>query len=159
MSDIVTIPDKVGPYGRAWRCDLDAFRAAHPARVDTTLASWIVEARWAHPLWHSYNIFLTHLRPTPGLPDATLYRSDATHELVLFALDPQQPREQQLRSSRPAWLTPANFAAQLAEPTDQAAIARVDASVDLVLSGELNPDTDAHMQWCALFGSSMVKSA
>jgi hypothetical protein len=157
MSDIVTLPTKSGPFGRAWSIDFDAVHRALKLPAGTNLASWILEARWAHPVWHSYFITLVHLRPQAGLPDAVLYRPDATHEFMLFALDPKQPREPQLREQRAAILMPPNFGAQLVEVSDADAIARVDQAIDMVLAGLLNPDTDARQSWVALFGDTMIK--
>jgi hypothetical protein len=157
---MMTVPDKLGAAGRAWRIDLAALSTALaiPIENSSLVASWIIEAPWAHPLWHSYNLTLVHLRPMEGVGEPIVYRQGATHELLLFALDPEAPREPMLRSARPRWLYPANFAAQLVEASDAAASARVEATVDLVVAGELNPDTDFRRQWIALFGDDMVRS-
>jgi hypothetical protein len=157
VSDMKTPPDKEGAFGRAWRCDLDALHVALKTKPGTTLVSWIVEAPWAHPVWHSYNLYLVHLRPEPGIPDAVCYLPDATHEFMLFALDPTIPREQQLRERRAAWLHPGNFGAQLVKTSDEEALAEIEGAVDMIIAGELNPDTDARYQWRRLFGSAMIR--
>jgi len=160
LNDKVTIaPTKLGPAGRAWSVDLDtALLAAGFARADdATLSVWIVEAAWAHPLWHSYAIILVHLRPMPDGRETKLYRADASHEFWVYALNPEKPREAMIRTGRAQWLTPINFAAQLAEASDQAAITRIEGAIDLILTGELSPDTDFQHQWEALFGNAMIK--
>jgi hypothetical protein len=124
---------------------------------DASLDVWLVEARWAHPLWHSYLIPLVHLRPMPDGRKTILYRDDATHEFWVYALDPGQPRLPALTDAKPSVLTPVNFAAQLVQPSDDSARALIEGAVDLILSGELNPDTDARRQWEALFGKAMIK--
>ena len=56
------------PNGKAWRFDLDAIRMrmkADPAS-DAAVDAWLIEAPWAHPVWHSYLVMLIHLRPIPG---------------------------------------------------------------------------------------------
>lgn len=158
LDHVATAPDKQGAAGRAWRVDLAAMTAALaiPPEGSAILASWIVEAPWAHPMWHSYNLTLVHLRPMADARETFVYRDDASHELLLHALEPGHSREAMLRG-RPRWLTPANFGAQLVERSDTAAIARVEATVDLIIAGELNPDTDARRQWVALFGDAMIK--
>lgn len=153
-------PAKIGAHGCAWRCDIEAFRRNLGAKQenDATLASWIVEARWAHPLWHSYSVILVHLRPLADGTATLLYRPDATHEFWIYALDPEHPRAPAVIGTETArFLTPINFAAQLAEPSDEAACTKLEGAIDLIIAGELNPDTDAQRQWEALFGNAMIK--
>lgn len=154
--------DKTGTHGRAWKCDHVALRRKRRKRrftevQDATLGVWIVERSDAHPAWHSYAIALMHLRPMAGFDDPVIHRKGATHELMVMALDPTRRRDHAVAGKEfPAYLTPANFAAQLAEPTDEAAITQIEAAIDLILAGELNPDTDARRQWIALFGDHML---
>lgn len=146
--------------GRAWQCDIDKLRKTLKVEreADATLGMWIVEAPWAHPFWHSYSLVLIHLRPLVPPVETKFYLPDATHEIWVYAMNADEPRAPAiLGEARPAWLTPKNFAAQFIEPSDEAAIARIEATVGLILSGELNPDTDAASQWRALFGNNMVK--
>ena len=153
-----TRPDQVAPHGRAWRRDLDAVRrAAGVGNDDAMLVSWIIEAPWAHPVWHSYNLTLVHLRPTERHPRPVIHVPGTTHEMMLFALDPLQPREPMLRTNAMAWLRPPNFAAQLVEPSDEEAIDRINATVASIIHGFLNPDTDALRDWINLFGDGMVR--
>lgn len=149
---------KTGAHGRAWRADLSAMRKILnvDADADATLDSWVVETPWAHPFWHSYWIALVHLRPMPDARKTLIYRDDATHEFWVYALNPEEPRADALMG-KAHFLTPGNFAAQLAQPSDDAARAAIEGAVDLILSGELNPDTDARRQWRALFGDAMIK--
>jgi hypothetical protein len=151
---------KQGLHGRAWEVNWEAYRAHLDvaAADDATLAGWIVEAPWAHPLWHSYMVVLVHLRPLPDGRKTLLYREDASHEFWIYALDPDKPRAPAIEGKASAhWLTPVNFAAQLAETSDAAARTRIEGAVDLIIAGELNPDTDAQRQWEALFGNAMIK--
>jgi hypothetical protein len=151
-NDAMPEPWSRGARGLAWQVKLDARR--EPA----VIARWIIEAAWAHPVWHSYLLTLIHLRPGARLPVAMLYAPDATHEFSLFALDPAHPRAPAvLGQGTLHYLTPLNFAAQMAMPSADAARARMEATIDLILAGELNPDTDALRQWIALFGDNMIK--
>ena len=57
-------PQINGPHAQAWKYDLDAFREANKtSRADSSVASWVIRAPWANPLWHSYALHLLHLRP------------------------------------------------------------------------------------------------
>ena len=152
---------KQGAAGRAWRMNVAAVITAlglDPTR-NGIIASWIVEAPFAHPMWHSYSLTLCHLRPLSNLPPPIFYLEGATHEFLLHALAPDVPRAPQLDGAPPAWLVPTNFAAQMLERSDVAAIRKVDAAIDLILTGELNPDADALRQWCAIFGDNMLRKA
>lgn len=137
----------IGEYGRAW--PVGPFT---PAQV----AVWVVEAPWAHPVWHSYIFGFAHLRPMECDPAPRIWLPGATHELALYALDPEVPRQKQIDNGRYHMLVPVNFAAQFIADDDAAAAARIKAAVDRILAGELSPDTDFLAQWIALFGGNMV---
>lgn len=161
VSDAVTVrPDLTGHVGRAWRLDLADFRKAlgRSEQTDAAVAGWVIEAAWAHPVWHSYLISLVHLRPLPGQPEPDLAIEAASHQFWLFALDPAEPREAVLRGQvRPSMLWPANFAAQLAAPDDDTAIGFVEAAVLDICGGQLSPDTDYLHAWADRFGDNMLK--
>jgi hypothetical protein len=157
MTDIVTTPTKESQYGRSWAVDIAAVAEASKLGSGATIGCWIVEARWAHPLWHSYYFTLIHLRPVSDCPDPVVALPGATHEFGVFAMNPEIDREPQLRDRRAALLHPVNFAAQLIEPSDDAAIARIEDAIDRVIRGLLNPDTDALQSWIALFGDSLIR--
>lgn len=159
-------PDIEGPHGRAWRVDLAALRRtlglteAEVREKDATLGIWIVEAPWAHPIWHSYAIFLVHLRPMADERATKLYFEGATHEFWLYAYEPDIDRraviEGKLAPSK-GCMTPLNFAAQIAMDDDPQAIARVEDAIKDICDGKLSPDTDFRRQWDERFGNAMIK--
>lgn len=153
-------PTQEGPRGKAWAIDLDAARATLKVapEADATVAGWIVEAPWAHPAWHSYLIVLLHLRPLADARPTIFHLEGATHELLVMALNPESPREPMITGkARTNWLEPANFAAQIIEPSDGAARDRIINAVQLIVDGKLSPDTDFIWQWSLLFGNNMVR--
>ena len=155
--DVVTTPPTIdGDYGRAWLFDTERLRKIIAREYpDTTVATWMVEAPWAHPLWHSYFFAVVHLRPVEGL-DTRFYIEGATHELWLYALDPAVPRQPMLDTGDLRYLHPANFAAQIIVADDTAAAAEIRHAVDLICAGRLSPDTDFKSAWISLFNDSMV---
>ena len=158
--DAITVsPDITGEVGVAWLVDLEAAtRTYGDGREHGTLAVWIVEAPWAHPIWHSYAITLMHLRPMADGRETLRYLDGGTHEIWVQALNPDHPREPAIRAAEPwHFLTPSNFAAQFIEPSDEAAMARVRKSVGMICDGQLSPDTDFIQQWMALYGDNMIK--
>lgn len=157
----VLVPPAIeGPHGRAWSCDIDAQRRVLNVAPenDGTVAHWIVEAPWAHPLWHSYSIMLVHLRPLPRGQKTLIYLDGATHEIWVMAIDPNADRNEIMRRSVEGdWLTPKNFAAQFIAPSDDSAKDRVAAAVRGICDGMLSPDTDFQRDWIGLFGDNMFK--
>lgn len=156
-------PTLIGPHGKAWLCDMDALRVRLKASKDqdSTIAAWLIEAPWAHPVWHSYFLYLIHLRPLPGfdLPPV-MHLPMATHELVLWAMDPDAPRNEiVIGQQRPGeyWLSPKQFGAQICEITDELAQERVQKSVQEIIDGKLSPDTDAQRDWIKRYGDNMIK--
>ena len=99
------------------------------------------------------------------MPDGrpvTIYLEGATHELVLFALDPRGNREKLINSSilgkdTCQILHPANFGAQFISDNDATARGRIEDTVKLIVEGKLSPDTDFTSQWVALWGDNMLK--
>lgn len=143
-----------GPHGEAWMIDLDAIGRKIGVKEHASVVGWIISAPWAHPLWHSYSLNLIHLRPLPGYPPPTIYLPGATHEIILHALDPDHKINLE---ETPRWLSPANFAAQFIEPSDEAAKDRIRQCVFEITRGILSPDTDFTQQWIARFNASMIK--
>jgi hypothetical protein len=159
ITDPVSLPPAIqGSHGKAWRLDLDKHREAFRT-PPSTVAMWIIEAGFAHPFWHSYVVSLCDLADRPGVEPATRYIENATHELVIYALDPKMVREDFLLNKSPVIMVmePCNFAAQMSGEKDDTATKRVEDAVRMVCDGHLSPDTDFRSQWVALFGDSMLK--
>jgi hypothetical protein len=157
-----TTPDKSSAYGAAWKIDMDSIRADHPDKVDSTVAAWIVFAPWAHPAWCCYAIMAIHLRPTDGLKDPVIRLPTATHEVWVYALDPD--REPDLRNPIKTYLTPANFVGQWTSQVrrnpvdlDRDAARKIELHIDEILAGELSPDTDFIQEWVVRFSDSNLR--
>lgn len=162
MDEITTPPTLVGSVGRAWLFDIEEQTSRLKLPPHSSIAQWLIEAPWAHPIWHSYVLSLIHLRPLGERSDASLitYLKGATHELVLYALDPELKREGALNDCRlvaRACLSPKNYADQLIAPDDAAAAERIRAAVQDIIDGRLSPDTDHQAAWIARFGGHMMK--
>ena len=162
---IPDVPVVQGPHGRAWLCNIAEGQRIMkvPAEQDASLDHWVVEAPWAHPAWHSYSVILLHLRALPGEEKGAthFYIPDATHELIVHALDPDKDRRDLIRTAIPKghWLNPCNFAAQFIEITDDLARERVRNTVQMICDGKLSPDTDFQRDWVQLYNNSMIKKA
>jgi hypothetical protein len=147
--------DYQGDLGRAWRVDFRTLlrKKKAPADQDATVAYWYVNAPYAHPVWHSYVIGAIHLRDIPGQSKpATINLPGATHEVFLFALDPDRPIDV---AGPPHYL--ANYIGQFIEPSDEAAVERIERAVRDICDGVLNPDTDYTQWWIRRFSASNIK--
>lgn len=103
--------------------------------------TWIIQAKWAHPLWHSYAVLLYDLT-TPGQSEPVIYLDGATHEVMVFAMDPDHPAEPPLK-----FLRPANHGYQFIAASDEAAVERVVALLEEIDGRKLSPDTDFRYMW------------
>ena len=159
MNKLLPPPTLTGPRTRAWRYDITiSFDGIPPGTPHATIVQWLIEAPWAHPMWHSYFLSLVHLRPVLGSTHETLfYLNGATHEVTLMAVDPEWEPTSLTSNPLAHCLMPMNYAGQFIEPTDQSAEARVRAAVQDVVDGVLSPDTDYLKEWCDRFGTSMLK--
>lgn len=149
-------PDVIG-VAQAWKVDLDHLEIPDTTEQDLAdnsgLRVWIVEAPWAHLAWHSYFISLVHLRDNPNQTRPPMRKfPEATHEVMVWVLDPRVPREPIVEGkARAAFLTPQNFIAQFVA-TDEEALRRVDAVVTDICAGTFSPDTDFRPLWIKRFG-------
>ena len=162
ITDLIEEPPVIaGPHGRAWTCDLAEGRRIMAIRPedDATLIDWVIEAPWAHPVWHSYSLVLVHLRPMPDGRETKFHLPCASHEMWLYALDARRDRRPLIATGivEGHWLQPGNFAAQFIEANDADALARVARTVQDICDGVLSPDTDFMREWIARFGDNMTK--
>lgn len=144
-------PDLTDIMGSAWRADVEKLSQG---RAHAGVASWLVSAPWAHPLWSGYAIECIHLRSVSGLGPPIIHLQGATHEMWIFAIDPDWVLNP---GRRPALLQPVNFAAQFHAESDAAAAAGIEGAIREILQGTLSPDTDYRQQWAARFGSNMLR--
>lgn len=158
-------PTLFGAHGAAWEVDLERARelAGETEASDSTVAMWIVYAPWAHAFWSYYLIGGIHLRPSAALPAPKVYSPGMTHEVIVFALDPETVPDT-VDTSKLQKLRPVNFAGQWRvevrpNPVDQdhAAAAKVRVTVQEILAGVLSPDSDFVAEWVKRFSASNLK--
>lgn len=114
--------------------------------------SWIVEAKWAHPLWHSYLVMLYDLTTEiPGQPAPLIYRQGMTHEIAVVALNPDYPADPPTHH-----LKPANHIYQFLAHSDDAAVERVVALLEEIEAKTLSPDTDFRTMWDVRFSDGVT---
>jgi len=110
-------------------------RGGTPAQA-ATLATWFLRCPGQSPAWDSYLLSIIHLRDLPGVPPAHVRVPGATHEVMLFALDPQ-PDPQPGKPNSWRFLHPQNVMEQVQLPDDQAAVELLAKCTEAVLAGVL----------------------
>lgn len=145
----------VGPLGKAWGFeDFDG-------RSRATVRFYFMQVPGQSLFWDKYGLGIVHLRAEDGLPEPKIAIPHATHELFLYAMDPDKnPTEE----DKETWfaLRPVNFVIQLQLPSDDeakilctlAAQAVLDAKLwaEPMLSGQQEPwrrimlQTAAHLR-------------
>jgi hypothetical protein len=121
MTQRPTTPTTIGAalYGPAGSAT-EVRDVAQTAAQSATLATWFCVIPGAHPFWSRYVLSVIHLRPIPGTPPARLVFPEATHEVLVVALNPEHhPRADDLAT----WqhLTPINVSQQFSGVTDDQA--------------------------------------
>jgi len=161
MEPAITIheckPDLEGPHGKAWKMDDQLLYKRHPnssLAKETTVCGYIVEAVWAHPLWKYYSVNCVSLKNIPGLSPAIIRMPGATHEIMVYALNPNYvPTIDDFIHI----LHPCNFAGQWYAASDEIAAQKVEETVKEIINGGLSPDTDFIRDWVKRFGDHCLK--
>lgn len=151
-----------GQFGSAVHLDMPPSTQAKP---HATLSTWLITAPQYHPLWSQYNLGMVHLRDEDGLgPPQRLDFAGATHELLVFALNPDKGPYDEADFARFAveggmpYLTPQNIGLQF-EMSDTEAVDLAEWAIKGVVHGALNPETaDAPERIRELWKGSMVKT-
>ena len=114
--------------------------------------TWVFRCTWAHPFWHDYMLVLADLTTDTGEPPV-LHKEGVTHEMMLFALDPDKPIDFGLdvKDMKLTPLMPPNHGYQFYAPTNTEARGRVQGHVDQIEAGVLSPDTDFRSVWDKIF--------
>jgi hypothetical protein len=95
----------------------------------------------AHPVWHDYLVSLCHLRNAPELPKADKWSEHISHEILIYALNPDVDPDPGLASTISV-LSPVNLIHQFEALEDDQALAIFSSFTRMLADGRLNPDTD-----------------
>lgn len=101
-----------------------------------TVASWFLDCPGQSPAWRHYALSIVHLRPIEGVRSATVTVPQATHEVLLVAMNPKVD----VRPDDPmTWqfLTPVNVCEQVQLPDDKAAADLLELAARSVVDGIL----------------------
>ena len=146
-----------GPYGWARKLKLHDGNQ----RSKFGIASWLLFAPHAHPLWSYHTLDIVHLRTLPDEPAPVLRFRDATHELLVISLNPEdQPytiEEVQHKYDTNQglhFLTPPDVSEQL-ECSDDEARKLAAYAARACCHGILLPDSDGRSGWRMSLGKTL----
>lgn len=118
--------------------------------ADTTVTWWLLTGSW-HLLWPQFILSVVHLRPDEGRPPAHLQFPDATHELLVAALNPGKGPTPTIHAVETltagglravgGWLEPVDVVHQFTA-TDQEMTELAELCARACVDGLLNPSTD-----------------
>lgn len=141
-----------GAYGRAWSVAMQPLGERGRPDWDATLALWVISAPGSHPLWWWYTMTVVHLRAIAGVKPAHIEVPGSTHELVLVALNPEEPvpniealERGDFRSLHS--LTPPNLVEQFQVSNDTEGLRLGELAVEAIVHGIISPDTDYRSVW------------
>lgn len=126
-------PDIGGEAGRGW--DLT------PADHATCVSYWLLHVPGAHPFWGWYTVTGVHLRGLMDGEPAKLQFEGATHEIMIWAVDPE-PGDPPLDPEKIRRLTPVNLVQQFTLPDDATMVKLVGIAAEAFVRGLESPDTD-----------------
>lgn len=133
-----------GARGTAEPCPLDGVPDS-----SATVAVWLLTCPGRHPVWSQWALSAVTLAPVDGYPPAKITVEGATHELLLFAIEPQIVVDPNARLWEPRdvgefakhMLTPVNIVEQVRLGSDEQARELTSLLAQAVAHGVLDPET------------------
>lgn len=146
---ITAPPTFAGVGGSAWRVQLQELGQRATPDQDATVGCFLVQAPGAHAFWDHYIVSVVHLRPIVGVKPPVITRAGATHELMIMALNPEQPLPSPVVA--PGWqihfLTPIDVIEQFRVADDAIADKVLELAVRAIVDGCGSPDQDWRRWW------------
>lgn len=121
-------------------------RLHHPNPDDCCLAVWMIHAPWVHPAWSWHFATLIYLRHKPGVRPAVLSFPEASHEFIVYAMDPSFPVDLSMKGQN-RFLEPVSIVQQFTAENDAAALERVETLLPEVVAGRLSVEADGRAAW------------
>jgi hypothetical protein len=144
-----------GPLGKAWKYPLPTDDGDWRLAVSLD-ANYLIFAPSAHPFWAWHVLLAIALRDVDGQPPAHKHYPEATHELMVWALDPDHPPPDPRAwpmppddgSPRPLqMMQPADAVVQFDVASDEQATEIVTLAAKACTTGLLVPDSDHRGAW------------
>ncbi len=135
-------PDLHGPsHWSAWR-------VSFPPEPVLQISFWMFDCPGAHAFWRLFALSTVSLTDIEGIPPARKHYPEATHELCVFALNPNMAVDpDEFTSFLPALLQGPNVCMQFHGLSDEQVKTLADSLAREVANGRLSPDSDYRSSW------------
>lgn len=108
---------------------------------------WLVHAPHGNPFWPWYMVAVVNLRDHKGQTGSPFIQfPGASHELLVVALNPEDPLPDVDAWTQPRYLVPVDQCVQFIVADDKQATSLLDVVVKGILSG-ISPDQDYRALW------------
>lgn len=124
-----------GPAGKATEL-INEPAPGDPPDWQASVAIWFLDCPNQSPGWRHFILGCVHLRPIEGVKTALVNEPGATHEIILYALDPATHPEP-LNPDTWGRLEPLNLIQQIIVPSDGLASEILDSCAQQVVDGYL----------------------
>lgn len=141
-----TLEGKAKAWKLAHTISKDKWEPAWAATIDR----YILHCTWSHPFWSYYFISGVHLRPIAGVPPAKKHFPSASHEIMIYSIDPKEPPDIdkcETGEKFPAILQPPDLVHQVAGLTDKQFAYLLQDVIVTVVEGRAAPDVDFRAFW------------
>jgi hypothetical protein len=135
------------------------------ATIEVSRGTWLITSPGWHPVWSQYVMSILSLEDHPDLPPATFTLTDATHEVIVYAISPDfkldvKKVQKYAETGGIPMLTPINIAHQFI-CTDIEIQNVAWYACRAIVYGQLNPETgDApaliRREWLQAFTKSLA---
>lgn len=127
----------MGATGKMWPMRLPPESQRPTPDQAATLAAWMLKIPGWNPAWDMYCLSVVHLRDIPGASKPPFLKfPEATHEILLVALDPQHAPDPE-QPFHLKILTPVNVTEQFTVSTDLQAVQLCEKVAYACLEGKL----------------------
>lgn len=115
----------------------------------TDLGSWLINYPGAHPFWEYWMLTCVTLADVPGVPPAKKHFPEATHELLILAIDPKWSvqLEDFMGGGTMPFLSPTDVVYQAQLPSDDLAVHLMELTAKDIVNRGSSPDQDYRTRW------------
>lgn len=116
------------------------------AKNEFSVGHWLVNSDVFHPAWNQWIVSCVTLAGECDGAAPVKIDANNTHEIVVFALDPEKPVTFDHDGPWPH-LRPIDHVIQIAAENDASARERVENAISMIEKGLLSPDSDFRSLW------------
>jgi hypothetical protein len=142
-------PDLKG-HAEAWTIPIDPTRKDWRPDWDAGIVHYLLHCQWSHPFWSWYSVSGIHLRDIPGVRPPRRDKPNASHEVIIMALNPRmKPDPDKLATGEQSldYLIPLDLEHQVEDLTDDQFKQLMQDIIVVIVEGRASPDQDWRQWW------------